>query len=232
MKLAWQVIALLCLVHILLAGTFAAWLVGSGRLDRQRVTATVDLFRPTIKDERNAEEEAAKVARDAEALLADVVNVTDGPASVAQRLSEERQRHEITLRQLERTKQEVQSLRENLDQRQRRMEQQQQELVAEKQSLEQRLKEVEDRYNREGFQKAVGMYESLPPKQVKQMFLSLIDQSQTDAVITYLEAMQPRKAAAVLKEFKTADEAVKAAELTERLRERGSQLTRDLEQTS
>ena len=232
MKLAWQVIALLCLIHILLAGAFAAWLVGTGRMDRERIAATVDLFRPTLSEDQQAADEAAKVARDAEEHLANVVNVTDGPTSVAQRLSEERQRHEITLRQLERTKQEVQSLRENLAQRQGLMDQQRKTLLAEKQTLEQRLKEVEDRYNGEGFKKAVGVYESLPPKQVKQMFLSLMEQSQTDEVITYLEAMQPRKAAAVLKEFKTAEEAGRAADLTQRLRERGSELTRDLEQTS
>lgn len=233
MKLAWQVIALLCVIHMLLAGAFVAWLSSSGRVNAERVEAAVALFRPTIVQQKAEAEAAAKVEADAQEHAANVQFAAEGgPVSAAQRLSEERQRNELTLRQLERTRQEVRDLQDNLAQRQSVMEQQRQELLAEKEALQKRVDELEQRYNDEGFRKAVTMYEALPPKQTKQMFQSLMDSQQTDEVISYLEAMQPRKAAAVLKEFKTPQELVQAAELTQRLRERGSTLTADADQTS
>ncbi len=226
-----QVVGIVCVLHMLALGAFVGYLAGTDRLNRDRVLEAAELFRVTITEEAELE----KAAAEADAQAADIaarVELTSGksaPTSVAHRLTEERQRNEITLRQLERTRQEIESLRMNLAQRQLQMDRERDELLAEKQALEQRLSDLEKRYNEEGFRKAVALYESLPAKQVKQMFLGLIEQNETDQVISYLESMQPRKAAAILKEFKTQAEAMQAAQLTQKLRERGSELTRDTE---
>ena len=231
MRLAWQVIALLCVLHMLLAGALAAWLTGSGRVSRERIDATVELFRPTLEAQEAEAQEAARLAADAQEHLQNVELASTGPVSASQRLNEERQRNEMTLRQLERTRQEVLNLQTNLAQRQSQMEQEHQALLAQKEALEKRVAELEQRFNDEGFKKAVTMYESLPARQVKQMFQSLLEQNQAEQVIGYLEAMQPRKAAAVLKEFKSAAEMQQAADLTQKLRDRGSELVREAEGT-
>jgi flagellar motility protein MotE (MotC chaperone) len=231
MKTFAQVIGIICVLHMLALGGFVGYLAGTDRLSRDRVLEAAQMFRVTITEEA----ELAKAAAEADAQSQEIaarVELTSGksaPTSVAQRLAEERQRNEITLRQLERTRQEIESLRMNLTQRQAQMDRERDELLAEKQALEQRLKDLEQRYNEEGFRKAVALYESLPAKQVKQMFVGLLESNETDQVISYLESMQPRKAAAILKEFKTQAEALQAAQLTQKLRERGSELTRDME---
>src|SRR5262249_15121951 len=53
-----------------------------------------------------------------------------------------------------------------------------------------------------GFQDSLQRYQAMSGKQVKQIFMSLDDQT----VMNYLQAMEPRAAARVIKEFKTPEE--------------------------
>ena len=82
-------------------------------------------------------------------------------------------------------------------------------------SREAKLKEDKD------FQQTVKMYQQLKAKQVKQIFQQLLAQGMTGQVVEYLAAMQIRKAAAVIREFKSPNEVVQAANLLQSLRERG-----------
>jgi flagellar motility protein MotE (MotC chaperone) len=224
-------IAVVCILHMLAALGIVGYLAGTDRLSRDRLMQVKDIFTPSLTDEADALKKAEQDAAQAQAIAARV-ELTSGktsPTSASQRLAEERQKHEITLRQLERTRQEVESLRANLQQAQSRLEQRNAQLEADKKAFEQRVADLEQRHNDEGFRKALSLYESLPAKQVKQMFLTMHSQSQTDQIVSYLESMQPRKAAAILKEFKSETESQLATELTRRLRDRGSLLKPDAE---
>jgi Mg/Co/Ni transporter MgtE len=66
-----------------------------------------------------------------------------------------------------------------------------------------------------GFQDALALYQTLPPKQVKDTFKSMDDA----VVVQFLQAMQPRTATKILKEFKTSDEQDRATKLLEKLRQ-------------
>ncbi len=66
----------------------------------------------------------------------------------------------------------------------------------------------------EGFREALTLYEQLPSKQVKAIFIELPD----DDAVAYLRAMEPRQAAKVLKEFKSPAETERAKTLLELLR--------------
>ncbi|NJL32148.1 MAG: hypothetical protein HC898_11290 [Phycisphaerales bacterium] len=65
------------------------------------------------------------------------------------------------------------------------------------------------------FKLALQMYEQVRPKQGKQMMQELIVKGQMDQVVEYMAAMQLRKAAAILKEFKTPPEVAMATELVQ-----------------
>ena len=67
----------------------------------------------------------------------------------------------------------------------------------------------------------VESYASLKPKLAKQAFLELIKQNKMDEVVEYLAAMQLRKSAAILNQFKADEEVPVAAQLLESLRLRG-----------
>jgi hypothetical protein len=75
----------------------------------------------------------------------------------------------------------------------------------------------------EQFLQTVKQYEQLTPKQGKQMIVALVNQKQTDQAVAYLDAMSPRAASRILKEFKTESEIALATELLEKLRTFGVQ---------
>ena len=66
-----------------------------------------------------------------------------------------------------------------------------------------------------GFQDTLAMYGTLPPRQVKAIFATLPD----DAVQRYLQGMEPRQAAKVMKEFKSPADAERLKRVLENIRQ-------------
>ncbi len=227
MRMTYHVIALVCIIHVLGAAGVGAWLGASGRLSRDRVVDVKNVFAITVAEQRQQEAQTAELVRQAERQTERVEAMIAG--STAERLDDEQRRHELTLRQLERTRREIESLRDNLELSRRLMEKEKREVLDEKQAAEQRLAQIEQQLNDAGFKRAVGLLEQLPADQAKKMFLRMIEQDKVAQVVMYLESMQPRKAAAVLREFDQSHEVARAVELTERLRARGSDLVQQTE---
>jgi flagellar motility protein MotE (MotC chaperone) len=67
----------------------------------------------------------------------------------------------------------------------------------------------------QGFQDSLNLYNSMPAKQVKTVFLSMDDAT----VVNYLRAMTPRTASKILKEFKSPEELDRVNKLMDRMRE-------------
>ena len=65
-----------------------------------------------------------------------------------------------------------------------------------------------------GFQDSLELYNVMPPKQVKTIFMTLSD----DVVTQYIQAMEPRTASKIFKEFKSSDEVVKMQKVLEKIR--------------
>ncbi|MBI1369513.1 MAG: hypothetical protein GC162_12775 [Planctomycetes bacterium] len=232
MKTAFHVLAIMAILHILGALGFVGYMVATDRVNRERLEAVRAVFEKTIAQAAADAKEQAKVdeaAAEQAQRIAALEGKNAGPETVSQKLEGEQERNEITLRQLERTRQEVESLQRSLQLAQQRVEGQYNELLKEKQTLQKRLAQIEQQRNDEGFKKTVELYETLPPKQVKEMFVKLMSEGGGEHVVAFLEAMQPRKAAGVLKEFKTPEEVAKAVQLTEQLRARGSDLVKATE---
>ncbi len=231
MKLAMNVLIVLMVVHVLAALGFVGWLAATDRVSKDRLAQVRDTFKLTVDQEKEQEEQAAELAEQARAAADRHARLTGaaGLGSAAERLAAEEQRNELLLRQLERTRRELEDLQRNLHLARQNMERQRDDLVTAKQTLEQRIDEIETRLNDEGFKKAVALYEQLKADQVKAMFSVLIDQGEVEQVVAYLDAMEPRRAAKVLAEFEAQPEVSRAVELTERLRARGSAVVRDVE---
>jgi len=233
MKTFARVIALLAVIHVLALGGLAGWLAATDRLNRDRAEQVVEMLATTIEQaeqQRQAEQRkhaAEQAQRNRQARIANIGEA----GSAAEQLAEQRKQNEVLLRRLERTRSEIQVLRDSLALARRRMEDQRDKLVEQKRTLEKRLETIEKQLNDDGFKRAVALYESIPPDQAKQMFLQLMEQNHTDQVVMYLEAMKPRKAAGVLREFEQGPEIARAVELTERLRARGSDLIQQVENT-
>ncbi|MFA7237467.1 MAG: hypothetical protein WC058_11430 [Phycisphaeraceae bacterium] len=232
MKTLFKIAAGVAIINVLAAAGLLGWLIGTHRMNRARVDKVAAIFSPTLEQEKAREEEETKKAEELKTQAQTQARLSglDGSGSAAERLVEEQQRNELLLRQLERTRQDIKSLSDNLMLTRTRMEREKSELLTARTELTVRLDEMEKRLNDAGFKKAVALYESLPAKQVRAMFDDLMTRGKTEEVVAYLEAMQPRKAAGVLKEFGAdAGTVARAVELTERLRARGSELVKQVE---
>ncbi len=227
MKALSTAIIIVLVVHGLALIGLASYLLGTGRLSKDRLEQAREMFALSVEAEREQKEkEEAEAAEQAAEQAANQPGVF---ASTADRLAESEERNEILLRQLERTRRDIESLTQNLNLTRKRMREEREQTKLAREAFDQKLKGVTERLDDEGFQKTVALFEQLPAKQVKGMFVELMAQGQTEQVVTYLEAMQPRVAAAVLKEFKAGSELQAAVELTERLRSRGSDLAKQVE---
>jgi hypothetical protein len=116
-----------------------------------------------------------------------------------------------------------------LDQRQRQITDLQrqvdlanQKLAADRAALDKREKDLADQQQQaqrlqsdQGFQTSLALYDSLPPKQVKTMFMALSEQT----VQQYLQAMDTRTAGKIIKEFKSPDETSFIQRVLERIRQ-------------
>ena len=66
-----------------------------------------------------------------------------------------------------------------------------------------------------GFQDSLELYNVMPAKQVKTIFMTLSDET----VQQYLQAMEPRSAAKIIKEFKMPEETVRIQKVLEKIRQ-------------
>lgn len=215
---------LLLVLHLLAAAGFAAWLGTSGRLSRGRLKQTANLFKLTVAEEARQTDLAQKLEEETRAKAEDAARlerVGQGPPPLAERLAGDEQRQEIALQRVERMQREKEDLVRQLQAAKDLIAKQQADLEGQRREFaEARAAEVKLRDDRD-FRQAVEMYEQLRPKQAKEMFQDLLRKKQEPQVVDYLAAMQLRKAAAVLKEFKTPEEVAQATGLVQRLRARG-----------
>jgi flagellar motility protein MotE (MotC chaperone) len=65
-----------------------------------------------------------------------------------------------------------------------------------------------------GFQDSLELYNAMPAKQVKTIFMGLSD----DVVMEYLRAMEPRNAGKIIKEFKLPEEIARIQKVQEKIR--------------
>jgi flagellar motility protein MotE (MotC chaperone) len=115
---------------------------------------------------------------------------------------------------LERRSREVEDQRKQLAQAKADFEAQRKALLEETDVLrkqqEAQAKLAEDK----GFQDTLALYNSMPPKKTKDIFMTL----EEDVVVRYLQSMEPRIASGILKEFKTPDETSRAQAILEKMR--------------
>lgn len=229
MKSLWNGITLLLLINVVAGLAFVVWLYQSDRLGRDRIHKMVELFELTVEQKQQRQEEAEKIAvktqeEQGEHRWREIVKAR--PRSLQGRLDANQETRERQLQQELRMEKDRKVLIDAMNIYQVRIKQLRDELESQKNELVRRLEAQDKRYKSENFRKAVQMYEHGKPKQVKSIFLDLIVRGQQDQVIEYLSAMQPRKAAAVLKQFKEEAEIRIAANLIEGLRTRGIGLLR------
>jgi hypothetical protein len=202
MKTLWNLLSIIAVVNLLAVLGVGGWMVGTGRLDRERARAL--LTRPADPGEPPASIEA-----DPELAI---------PTSV---------RIEAQDRVLRQEAAAIRRMRDEREQLDRALDSRRSELVAREEALTSARSQWEAatagaRAARtdEQFRKSVRLLEGVPPKQAKEWLLELVRGGQIDQAVSYLDAMSAFKAASVLKAFKGEEETKVATDLLERVRRR------------
>lgn len=224
MRNFWSAISLALLINALALLGLVGWLWQSGRLDRSRLTRIYRMLEVTTQQEqarieqaRREDEAAQKQAQEASRLLA----VGNTPVTGEDRLAGDERNSQILAQRLDRLQRDRQDLLRQLELAKDQIAKQRAALEIRQKALDEQIAaELKQRDDRD-FQQAVQVYEQLKPKQTKEIFQELLRQNKTQQVVDYLAAMQLRKAAGVLKEFKTREEVAQATDLVQRLRMRG-----------
>ena len=192
-----------------------AWLFYSGRLDHARVgqikrimfaepstrpsTRPSDARDPTTQPSLRLEQLLAKVAgRPASEQVEFMQRTFDAQAAlIDSRVTElEKQRATLNSAQAQLTKD-------------------REKLAADQKRLQTREQEQAQLASDKGFQETLDLYTTMPPRQVKTIFMTLDDST----AVRYLRSMEPRVAGKILKEFKAPDETARATRILEAMRQ-------------
>jgi len=222
MRTLWNLVSILAVTHLLAISMFVGWLWLSGRLDAQRVQTLRELFAQTIEQRQVAEAEQAAQQQAEQREAREQARAEDPPYPSAQQvrlLSRVEEREQQSLRRLQEEKRQLMEQLENVREKLREREEQ---FAAARRAWDESTKDAQQRKVDEQFAQALEQLELIPPKQAKAVLENLAATGNTKQAVSYIDAMNPRAAAKILREFKAADETQLATKLLERLRTFGT----------
>lgn len=217
MKRIWDLLVLTLAVNFLLAAGAIGWLYKSGRLNKERAVKIKQVVfpppdppaapttQPVVETENHSREQL-------DALLAKHANLPAG-----QQAEFIRQAFDSQLAELDRRTRELGDLKSQIDLANSKLAADRTALDADRKKLTEQQEQAKKLATDQGFQDSLTLYNSMPAKQVKSIFMTLND----DAMTQYLRAMDSMAAGKIIKEFKTPDELDRVQRILEQMRKGG-----------
>ncbi len=218
MKSLMKLITVLAIANLLAVAGFVGWLFASGRVNGDRLARIRDIFRPSIQEEIRLATEASQREESATRLAEDNARLRELPISSSEQIvaaSRFTDRATLAMRALEEQQSRLQG---DLLTREAAIKEREDALQRRQQEWERSIADDKVRQTDEQFRKAVRLLESAPPKQGREWILELVRAGKIDTAVSYFDAMNPAKSAALLKAFKGEGESKVATDLLERLR--------------
>jgi flagellar motility protein MotE (MotC chaperone) len=214
-NLATAVLMVISINFLALAGG-AGWLFQSGHLNRDRVKAIREvMFPPATQPTTQPSEEVAAVAPSSQTRLDELLARHIGSRSAAEQADYLQRTFDAQMGQLDQRQRQLEDLQRLVSAAQTQLQTDKTKLTADQQKLADNKDQAAKLAADQGFQDSLSLYNSMPAKQVKAVFLAMDD----DAVVNYLRAMEPKSAAKILKEFKSPEETERVHKLMDRMRE-------------
>lgn len=215
MKKLFTVILLVLSVNFLAIAGGVGYLVQTKKLNKETVAKIKDLLFPEPVAETPATQPVA-------------IDPTTQPAMKLEELLAKKSGQSAT-EQVQFIQQAFDSQMAVMDRRQRELADQQgtiskakAQLAKDREDLERQRQDLSDKQQQatkladdKGFQDSLALYSTMPGKQVKTIFMSLDDAT----IQQYLQAMAPRRAGAIIKEFKSSEETARIQKVLERMRQ-------------
>jgi len=217
LKALFLAISTLAIAHLIALLGFAAWLQQGDRLDMARINEIRAIFSKTITAEKADLARQARLAADEQASVRAAAVNANPPVPSANKLSLIGELDDLNLVTVERLRKESEDLRNTIARERMQIEAAAQSLADEQADFLRVRKEIRESEGSAQFKKALERYEGLKPDSTQAVFQTLIDQGETDQVVSYLNAMQPRISSKIIGKFTPEV----AADLLERIRRRG-----------
>jgi hypothetical protein len=195
----------------ILAGV--GWLFQTDRLDKLKVAAIQEILFPTTQTTQPATKPAEVAATQPMMRLEELLAKSAGrPPS--EQLEFIRKSFDSQMDQLSRAHSELMMLQREIGAAQKQVTLDRAALDDQSKKIAAREQNTEKLAADKGFQDTLAVYQALPAKQVKTIFMGLDDST----VIQYLQAMEPRAAAKITKEFKLPEEGERLKRVLEKMR--------------
>ena len=213
MKKLGGVITMTLALNVLAAAGGIAYLFQSGKLDRAKVVSIKELvFAPPAGAAATTQpttQPTTKPANSLEELLAKASGRTAG-----EQVEFIQRSFDAQMALLDRRQRELADLQRQVDLAKQQMERDRVALEKGRVELASQQQLATKLATDKGFQDSLLLYNTMPSKQVKTIFMTLDDATMRQ----YLQAMQPRVAARIIKEFKTPDELARIQTVMEAMR--------------
>jgi hypothetical protein len=214
MKRILSVIVLTLAINFLAALGGVGYLFQSGKLNKEKVGKLKEIVFAPPAPAATTQPSAGPTTKPGELNLSTLLASRKGTSAIEQ-VDFLKRTFDTQMLELDRKQRELTDL-------QRQVDLANQKLAADRIALEKRDKDLTAREQQaqklqddQGFQNSLSIYNAMPPKQVKTIFMTLSETT----VQQYLEAMDSRTAGKIIKEFKTPDETSFIQRVLERIRQ-------------
>ncbi|HEY8666989.1 MAG TPA: hypothetical protein VIL86_10005 [Tepidisphaeraceae bacterium] len=213
-KILTVLVVTLALNFLLVAGG-AGWLYSMGKLNRASVLAMKDVLFPPPQVALATTQPAPVDATTQPSLQLERLLADASGRSALEQVELIQHTFDIRMAELDRREREIKALQAQVAFEQSQAHKNNDKLEQARAKLASEQQEATKLAGDKGFQDSLALYNTIPPRQVKTIFMSLDDQT----VEHYLQAMQPRAAAKIIKEFKSADELQRIQRILEQMRQ-------------
>lgn len=216
MKRLWDILVLTLAVNFVAVLGGVAYLHQTGRLTPAKVQEVKAVLFPPPAQAQPATQPAQPVdpATTRPVLRLEQLLAEHAGRPATEQIEFIRHSFDAQMAHLDRRQRELSDLQRQVEAARQQLARDRQQLDADRAALAAREEEAQRLASDQGFQDSLELYNSLPARQVKTIFMTLDDRT----VQQYLRAMQPRTAAKVIKEFKTPDELARAQRVLEMMR--------------
>lgn len=214
LKQLYNVLILTLAINFLAVAGGVGWLWMGGRLTRENVEKIGQTLFPATQP---AQEIAQRDDRDPTTqplLTLDNLLARASGRTAAEQVEFIQQSFDSQMATLDRRFRELQDLQRQVDLAKSQLASDRTKLAAEQKQLLEQEQLQQKLADDKGFQDSLGLYQAMPPRQVKTVFMGLDDPT----VVRYLQAMPPRTASKIIKEFKTPDESARIQRVLEKMR--------------
>jgi hypothetical protein len=211
-KLFGTISMLLALNFLALAGG-VGWLWKTGQLDKEKAQAIREVIFPKPEPDVPATQPVAESELPPALRLDELLAKASG-RTAGEQVEFIRHSFDAQMAQLDRRHRDLTDLKAQVDLASSQLAKDRAALEEAQKQLTQRQQQATKLASDKGFQDSLLLYNSMPARQVKTVFMTLNE----DTVQQYLQAMQPRTATKIIKEFKTPEELERIQKVLEKMR--------------